>query len=170
MKTSCGVIILNEHNEILMGHVTGQKFNDIPKGLLEEHEQPLACAMRECQEETALILVAQRMQEIGLQPYNKEKNLHLFLYCVNRDEIKLENLECQSFFEHFYSKKMVPEVDSFSWVALSEVEQMCAKSMGKLLTKLATNGLLDYNLNYRHEQLVDNLEQTRDNNNSHNRP
>lgn len=168
MKTSCGVIILNEQNEILMGHVTGQKFNDIPKGLLEEQEVPLACALRECQEETALILDAPRMQEIGLQPYNKEKNLHLFLYCVNKAEIKLESLECQSFFEHFYSKKMVPEVDSFSWVALSEVEAKCAKSMSKLLIKLAENGFLNYNMNYQTPdlQVVDNLEQTRDNSKS----
>lgn len=161
MKTSCGVIILNEYNEILMGHVTGQKFNDIPKGLLDEGEQPLACALRECQEETSLVLQEFRMLEIGLQPYNKEKNLHLFLYCVKKEEIDLSTLDCQSFFEHFYSKKMVPEVDSFSWVALSDVENQCAKSMGKLLTKLATNKLLGYNNNY--SNAVDNSMETRDN-------
>lgn len=161
MKTSCGVIILNEHNEILMGHVTGQKFNDIPKGLLDEGEYPLACALRECQEETSLVLQESRMLEIGLQPYNKEKNLHLFLYCVKKEEIDLSTLDCQSFFEHFYSKKMVPEVDSFSWVALSDVENQCAKSMGKLLTKLATNNLLGYNNNY--SNAVDNSMETRDN-------
>jgi putative (di)nucleoside polyphosphate hydrolase len=164
MKTSCGVMILNEHNEILMGHVTGQKFNDIPKGMLEEEELPLACALRECHEETSLILQESRMQEIGLQPYNKEKNLHLFLYCVKKEEVIMQSLECKSFFEHFYSKKMVPEVDSFSWVALNEVETMCAKSMGKLLTKLANNGLLKYNQTYGVATLnVDNDTQNKDN-------
>ena len=35
---SCGVIILNEFDEILMGHSTGNTFYDLPKGGVEEGE------------------------------------------------------------------------------------------------------------------------------------
>ena len=38
MTTSCGVIILNEYNEMFMGHSTGNKFHDLPKGMLDEGE------------------------------------------------------------------------------------------------------------------------------------
>jgi hypothetical protein len=38
MKTSCGVLILNEFNELLLCHSTGNSFFDIPKGGKEEGE------------------------------------------------------------------------------------------------------------------------------------
>ena len=144
MKTSCGVIILNEEGELLMGHVTGQKFHDIPKGLLETGEEPVVCAIRETQEEMGLKLDALKLQDIGLLPYNREKNLHLFIYPVHKSTVDLEKLECNSFFEHFYTKKPTPEVDSFQWVPLSEIESYSAKSMSKLLLKLQRDGLLNF--------------------------
>jgi 8-oxo-dGTP pyrophosphatase MutT (NUDIX family) len=136
MKTSCGIIIINEKEEIFMGHSTGNKFYDIPKGLLEENETPIDCALRECEEETSLKFKTSELNEIGLLPYNKEKNLHLFLVHTQKESIILENLVCNSFFEHHYTKKTVPEVDSFRWIPFSEIELNCAKSMGKLLLKL----------------------------------
>lgn len=136
MKISCGVIIINEQNEILMGHVTGQKFHDIPKGLLEEGEEPLVCAMRECQEETGLLLESTKLSDLGLHNYNNEKKLHLFTYHTLKTEIDTTKLVCNSFFEHFYTKKLLPEVDSFHWVSTKNIEASCAKSMSKLLLKL----------------------------------
>lgn len=145
MKTSCGVIIVNEKKEILMGHVTGQKFHDIPKGLLEENESELVCAIRECEEETALVLDADKLTELGLFKYNKEKNLHLFVYPTPKESINMTSLSCKSLFEHFYTKKLVPEVDAFLWVPFSEVELFCAKSMSKLLKTLISENKLNFN-------------------------
>lgn len=139
MKTSCGVIILNEQNEILMGHVTGQKYHDIPKGMLEANEQAKACALRETEEETGLILEGNNLLDLGLLDYNREKKLHLFLYTTNKANIDLTKCMCNSFFEHFYTKKLTPEVDSFHWINIANIDESCAKSMAKLLSKLITD-------------------------------
>lgn len=143
MKTSCGVIIINEQNELFMGHSTGNKFYDIPKGLLDEGETEYQCALRECNEETSIDLSNKSLKDLGLFPYNKEKNLHLFIVFLNKNEIELENLVCNSFFEDFYTKKMKPEVDEFKWVSLNELTEHCAKSMGKLLNKLKEEGVFN---------------------------
>lgn len=143
MKTSCGVIILNDEKELFMGHSTGNKFFDIPKGLLEENEVPMECAIRECLEETSINLSNIILTDLGVFPYNKEKNLHLFACYLNKATINLEQLKCESFFEDFYTKKLKPEVDYFKWVSLEEIVEHSAKSMGKLLMNLKNSGLLD---------------------------
>lgn len=144
MKTSCGVIILNEYNELFMGHSTGNKFYDIPKGLLDEGENELACALRECMEETSIDLSHKNLEIIGLCPYNKEKNLYLYVVSMKKEEINLENLVCNSFFEDFYSKKMKPEVDEFKWISLEDLTKNCAKSMGILLNRLRKENFMNY--------------------------
>jgi len=143
MKTSCGVIIINEQNELFMGHSTGNKFYDIPKGLLDEGETEYECALRECKEETSIDLSHKSLKDLGLFPYNKERNLHLFIVFLNKSEIELEKLVCNSFFEDYYSKKMKPEVDEFKWVSLEQLTEHCAKSMGKLLNKLKDEGIFN---------------------------
>ena len=146
MKVSCGILIKNEFDELLMGHVTGNSFFDIPKGGLDEGESYLACALRECEEETSIKLNESQLKDLGLHKYNKEKNLYLFEVNVKKDEIKLESLVCHSMFEHRYTKKMVPEVDGFSWVNVNDVDQFCAKSMAALLKKLYVENMQKNNL------------------------
>lgn len=146
MKISCGIIIVNEDFEILMGHVTGNKFYDIPKGMLDEQEEPINCAIRECQEEISLLFEPTQLKDLGVFPYNREKNLHLFLTHVNKADIDLNSLVCNSFFEHHYTKKQTPEVDGFKWISSSQVIEHCAKSMGKLLTNMINAKQLSKNL------------------------
>lgn len=143
-KLSCGIVILNEQGEILMGHSTGNKFYDIPKGELDAGETPIACAIRECEEECGLKFESTQLKDLGQHAYNKEKDLHLFLVRSPKAKINMEKLVCNSFFEHYFSKKMVPEVDSFEWIPVSQVVEKCAKSMGKLLSSLSTDQLLNY--------------------------
>jgi predicted NUDIX family NTP pyrophosphohydrolase len=141
MKTSCGVLIINELNEILVGHSTGNNFFDIPKGLLDDGEVPIDCAIRECKEETSIDLQKEKLVDLGLFKYNKEKNLHLFFTEVKKDSINLNSLVCTSMFEHIYTKKLLPEVDSFKWMSVSEIDTTCAKSMAKLLNNIFTNSI-----------------------------
>lgn len=141
MKISCGIIIINENEEVFMGHSTGNKFFDIPKGMLEENESSILCAIRECEEETSLKFRQEELIDLGEYKYNREKNLHLFLVFVKKESIKLEELVCNSFFEHLYTKKMVPEADYFQWISLNQLTENCAKSMGKLLNKLNEDGV-----------------------------
>ncbi len=142
MKTSCGIIIVNEFKEIFVGHSTGNKFFDIPKGTIEENESHIECAIRECDEETSLLFKPEELTDLGFFPYNKDKQLYLFLTFKNKSEIDLPSLVCRSTFEHYYTKKTLPEVDYFSWVSFDEIEQKFAKSMTKLLLNLVKNGTI----------------------------
>lgn len=144
MKTSCGIIIVNEQNEIFMGHSTGNKFYDIPKGLLDPGENELDCAIRECKEETSIEIAPSLLQDLGLFSYNKEKNLHLFITSIKKDDIHMNTLVCNSFFEDFYTKKLKPEVDEFKWVSIEKLTEHCAKSMGILLNKLKNDQKIVY--------------------------
>jgi 8-oxo-dGTP pyrophosphatase MutT (NUDIX family) len=142
MKISCGIIIINELNEIFLAHSTGNDFFDIPKGLLEENELPINCAIRECFEETSILLKEENVSELGLFPYNKEKNLHLFYTKVKKANILIDKLVCSSFFKDYYTQQMRPEADFFKWIDINEIEGNCAKSMEKLLTHIKSKNLL----------------------------
>lgn len=143
-KISCGILIINEKKQLLMGHVTGQSFFDIPKGTLDEDESPLQCAIRECGEETSLVFTEIDLQDIGLLKYNTVKDLYLFKTFIKSDDVNIDKLVCNSFFEHFASKKLLPEVDGFKWVDINndEFNKHCAKSMAKVLIELNTSHVL----------------------------
>ena len=145
MKTTCGIIIINNERQILMGHSTGNKFFDIPKGLMEKGEIPIQSAIRECKEETSLTFKEQQLLDLGIFFYNKEKVIHLFLIFVEKNNIVISNLHCQSYFEHFSTKKLLPEVDFFRWIEINplELDKNCAKSMSKVLKNLFFKGVLD---------------------------
>lgn len=136
MKVSGGIIILNEVGEIFVGHSNGNTWFDLPKGEMDAGESAVQCAIRETREETSLEFKEAELLDLGLQAYNKEKSLHLFLVKRQKSEIDISSLVCNSFFEHRYTKKMIPEVDSFKWLDYKEVEANCAKSMSKLLNRL----------------------------------
>lgn len=136
MKLSCGIIILNEFDEILVGHVSGSKFYDIPKGGIMDNETTIECALRECQEETGLELPQSVLKDIGLFKYNKEKNLHLFLYEVTKSEIPLNWLECTTFFTDKKTQLQRPEMDGYKWVPIKQIDTHFAKSMIVSLTEV----------------------------------
>lgn len=147
MKKSCGIIIVNEYEQIFMGHSTGNKFYDIPKGGMEEGEEPIDAAIRECIEETSLVFKGENLIDLGEFSYNKEKRIHLFLTSVKKADIKFEELKCESYFEHFMTKKSVPEVDGFIWMDISPIEfdNKCAKSMARVLKNLLGENKLSVN-------------------------
>ena len=61
---------------------------------------------------------------------------NLFKIFITKESIDLNKLVCNSYFEHFRTKKQTPEVDGFDWIKINEVDVKCAKSMSILLNKL----------------------------------
>ncbi len=130
-EISCGVLIFNSDNLLLLGHVTGQKHYDIPKGLWESGEDFIDTAIRETSEETGLLLSKEELIDLGAFKYNSKKDLQLFQ--VNNYNIDLSKLVCTSTFEHFYTKKTLPEVDGFILCSKEDAVNLVAKSMSKVL-------------------------------------
>lgn len=140
-KISAGIIIQNQHDEFLLGHSTGNHFFDIFKGGTEANETALDTALRECQEESGLILEPCNIIDLGIFSYNKEKDLHLFLCKVNKQSIDMTTLVCTTFVQQpTYS---FPEMDRFAWFSYDKLLEYTATSMNKIFKKLAQENLIN---------------------------
>jgi predicted NUDIX family NTP pyrophosphohydrolase len=135
---SCGVLLFNEHDQLLLAHATGSRHWDVPKGLADPGEAPLAAALRETSEETGIVLDASGWLDLGRHAYRPGKDLHLFARRVSTLEVVLADCVCTSMFVHARSGKSLPEADSFGWFGLEQLSERCARSMSTLLV---TQGL-----------------------------
>lgn len=132
-QLSCGLLVINEREELLVGHSTGSAHWDLPKGLIDEGEDPMTCALREAQEEFGLIFDRQRLIELGRHAYYRGKDLHLFTVGTSSTETSPELCHCTSYFEHYATGQRVPEIDGFAWADEAQLRIKLANSMRRLL-------------------------------------
>lgn len=132
-QLSCGLLVINERGELLVGHSTGSRHWDLPKGLIDEGETPLACALRETREEFGLVFDAGRLTDLGRHAYYRGKDLHLFVVRTSSGETQAERCRCTSYFAHYVTGRQVPEVDGFAWADDAQLGSLLARSMRVLL-------------------------------------
>jgi 8-oxo-dGTP pyrophosphatase MutT (NUDIX family) len=131
-KTSCGILALNSSGEILLGHATGSRYWDIPKGDHADGESGPQTAAREAFEECGLQLNPGDLHELGCFPYRPDKNL--LLYAVLLERLATGLLTCSSQYRD-QRGRMRPEMDAFRWTPFAEVPARCAKSLSTVLTQ-----------------------------------
>jgi putative (di)nucleoside polyphosphate hydrolase len=132
-KLSCGLLVINERDALLVGHSSGSSHWDLPKGLIDDGEDPMTCALREANEEFGLGFERTRLLDLGRHAYYPGKDLHLFAIRTSTTETSLDNCHCSSFFEHPKTRQVMPEVDDFAWADDGELHTRLAKSMKGLL-------------------------------------
>lgn len=130
-RLSCGILILNRQQELLLCHVTGQNHWDLPKGGAHEGESPLQAALRETREETGLELVAEALRDLGRLDYRPKKDLHLFATLMPRFD--LAGLRCESQFAQFSTGRRLPEMDGYDWVRFEQVAERCTPKLTAVL-------------------------------------
>ena len=135
MKLSCGVVLLNERDELFVAHVTGSSYWDLPKGLADPGEAPRAAAVREAREEAGLRLRAEALADLGAFDYLPAKRLHLFAAKVARAALDPAGCRCTSFFFDRRTRQRRPETDGFAWIGFDEVARRCARRMAAVLTE-----------------------------------
>jgi 8-oxo-dGTP pyrophosphatase MutT (NUDIX family) len=129
---SCGVVLLDPAGRVLLAHATETTHWDIPKGQGEEGEAPHATALREMEEETGLAVRPERLKDLGLFAYRRDKDLHLFAARAREDELDLTRCTCTSMFPRRSDGTMIPEMDAFRWAAPDEVEHYASRSLTRL--------------------------------------
>ena len=129
---SCGVVLLDPQGRVLLAHATETSHWDIPKGHGEEGEAPQVTALREMVEETALVIDAGRLKDLGLFVYRRDKDLHLFAARAHVDELDLTRCVCTSMFPRRSDGTLIPEMDAYRWAAPDEVERYASRSLARL--------------------------------------
>jgi 8-oxo-dGTP pyrophosphatase MutT (NUDIX family) len=130
---SCGTLVVDAGGRLLLGHVTHTAHWDIPKGLLDPGETPLAAAMRELREETGLVFAPDAFRDLGRFDYRRDKVLHLFRVDVGATLPDLGRLTCTSMYPHHATGVPTPEMDGFRWATRDEVGALCWPRMAARL-------------------------------------
>jgi 8-oxo-dGTP pyrophosphatase MutT (NUDIX family) len=129
---SCGILVLNAQDELLLCHATGTFVWDIPKGGGDVGETPQQTAIRETAEETGLHFAPADLLELGHFSYRPVKDLHL--YAALTERFDAGDCHCTSRFTDLWGRSR-PEMDGFEWTAFGRVQRRCASRMGTLLTR-----------------------------------
>jgi 8-oxo-dGTP pyrophosphatase MutT (NUDIX family) len=129
---SCGVVLLDPAGRVLLAHATETSHWDIPKGHGEAGEAPHVTALREMVEETGIVIDAQRLTDLGLFVYRRDKDLHLFAARAHAQELDLSPCVCTSLFPRRSDGMLIPEMDAYRWAAPDEVERYASRSLARL--------------------------------------
>jgi 8-oxo-dGTP pyrophosphatase MutT (NUDIX family) len=129
---SCGVVLLDPQGRVLLAHATETSHWDIPKGHGEEGEAPHVTALRELVEETGMAIGAERLKDLGLFVYRRDKDLHLFAARARESELDLTHCVCTSMFPRRSDGTLIPEMDAYRWAAPNEVDQYASRSLTRL--------------------------------------
>lgn len=130
---SAGVLV-TDGDHLLLGHVTGNRHWDIPKGRVDPGETHLEAAVRELREETSLVVDPSHLEHLGLHRYKKGKDLSLWAWRIDTMP-DTNTLDCLSFFDNGKGA-MKKEMDAFSAVPWESVQRMVVPDMWKVIKGL----------------------------------
>jgi len=127
---SCGVLLLDPSDDLLLCHATGTARWDIPKCIAEPGETPLAAALRETAEEAGVALEPEGLVDLGRHAYLRGKDLHL--HAVRVERLDTARCRCTTFLRDARGR-LRPEVDAYAWVPYGEAGPRVAKGLAAIL-------------------------------------
>jgi len=130
MVISSGVLI-TDFKTILIGHITGDIYWDIPKGHTDDGESYNNAAIRELKEETGISLKSSQIKQLGRFKYRKGKDLVIFLH-VPKTFPKISEMKCTSYFSN--NPKNI-EIDDFKYVKISDLNKFIKPNLLRVIKK-----------------------------------
>lgn len=130
-KISAGVII-TDGLQVTLGHVTGQKNWDLPKGGVDDGESLVQAAIRELKEETGLTVTPDQLKSLGMFAYSQQKNLALYVWMVEQMP-NPKHLVCTSLFAT-KTGKLLPEMDGFANIAWDQLNKHLRPNMVRVIS------------------------------------
>lgn len=125
METACGLFIVNNKNEIVLGHATNapENYFSIPKGIMEKGETYMETAIRETFEETNLKInlksdKIKKILEFDIIRYPKTKKQLKSYAIIFDDDFSNVELKCTSSFTNKRGVKIM-ECDKVMWYPLN---------------------------------------------------
>lgn len=129
-------IIFHDGKKFLITKPTGKNVWDIPKGCVEKDEDHLDAALRETQEETGIFGVNKKLIiDMGIRPYNNEKDIHVFIYYGNLDFIDINKCHCSSTFKNDKGED-VPEVDTYLFIQHEKYKKYFSGNLYRIINDI----------------------------------
>jgi predicted NUDIX family NTP pyrophosphohydrolase len=149
VATSAGILLFRragEAVEVLLVHPGGPYWArkdlgawSIPKGLVEEGEEPLQCALRELEEElgSSFSFPAEELIELGSVRQKAGKVVHCWAAEGDFDPADLSsNTFSMEWPPRSGSEREFPEVDRAEWFGLEEARRKIIAAQGDFLDRL----------------------------------
>jgi 8-oxo-dGTP pyrophosphatase MutT (NUDIX family) len=133
---SCGVVLLNTLDELLVCRTTGRGRWDLPKGAREAGEPSIDAAVRELEEETSLCVDGTLLVSMGEFDYLPTKRLHLFGVLVQKHAVDLSLLRCRTTFVDVATGTILPEVDAYAWQPIADLPSWCGPNLTRVLNQV----------------------------------
>lgn len=137
---SCGIIVADRNNNILIVRPTNGSYYQIPKGLMD-NKKDLSywrAAKRELKEETGIDIYKHLIYDLdvlGYFPYRKDKDLFLFQLTLYKLP-DINELHCESTFYNKVKKVEEPEVDDYKVINIKDYDRWLNKSLVKVFDKI----------------------------------
>lgn len=134
--SACVIIYDKETKTFLVEHSTGMKWKGnnlwgLPKGEIDEGEQPNETAIREVREECRINLDINDLIYLGHFEYIKSKDLEMFLVYKKVDT---KECHCDSYFERNGQK--FPEVNGFKIISIEDIDNEVILTQAKILHQI----------------------------------
>jgi len=146
MKITAGLFLVRKDNKILICHPTGAKQTtwSIPKGMLDEGEEPINGAVRETLEETNVDVskwrFIHRLEPVRYRKRSKELHAWVIFEHQNPFDFDSFDLKCSSNVPEEIGG--YPEMDDYQWSTLEDAKPLlhdaqvgCLEELQKIIDK-----------------------------------
>jgi len=139
----CGVLLVNEYQEVFLARVNGNGHWDVPTRIAGPDESPLAAALSEARAASGLELGGFTFEDLGVLEGPSGRARHLFAAKLPKASLDPAACICMNNYLDNGTGRITPEVEDFAWVEVRELARHCSQSLRRVLETLLVGGLAE---------------------------